>query len=911
MATRYQYLMLCIVLSFIMMFNVGTSCDDTSDDGSGVTVINLYDDVLFVYQPQKRKPTQSPTTLPTMDPTVNPTNKPTQQRTSHPTSQPTAKPTKTPTNKPTQLPTAHPTKIPTSKPTNNPTATPTKMPTGRPTDNPTDKPTKIPTNKPTKHPTLNPTQRPTEPPSDAWDKQSARIAVDPKPIGDSSKPPDDHQLLNQALLRNAVRSDTKLQNTIKLFDYTVVPGVPIQEMEHRCALHQEILSADKENKLIIVPFLNELPQAKLPRVAPFLTDLDAALNKLDQVLLLVVDGAYNITSTDIDEKAFADRLSVFVDKLRPLRVIHQHIVSEFVLFYTTQNKTDAGRMFLKFTETPQILGTWPLSRSPLLKYIALRFLLIAYHELLNRKVEETNHLITNSSYALSGKIPRKFKTEFEGLRRKVNELSQMKRVIDDDMPQAFSMLDNQFLDLSLYAFDLQCARVIHDVKSGERHFGTIVISSSSVASKTDIDELLKVLGYSEDSIFRYHVHTTRKRHSGYNFKATPYKLSPTSKLSNNTVAKKKRKQRKSNGNKTGDTSSNSLMKHHSIVEFIAVYYLTDLSEIVDHMDRDPPSFYKEILTDPQYDVVIIQDQFFLDIHMESCHNRSQRYAVYDVMDKAFDDMISWVVGFIEMIPTQQNLNSLITLIIHQFGNIVFDLTKLDKSHLDIIITELEMHSRPMSQLIVIIKILYVKLRAPSVDENDVAEILEKHIKNEHVNAQGGKLIQDMQIFVECTFMHIVAVRFKNLERMQFFSRLKEDETISASLREILMNVKNRIEYFSKHAWSKAVVKYIAFLIQTESRTLRNRPRDTHTRMDILGQISNVKAKMDDLNSDFTWLKAMCRIGDIISDFQQRQNHDHGRIAFVACNRVPQLYDLLHCFGYCNETIVIAEPVALN
>eukprot|EP01083_Nonionella_stella_P304162 1055723_1 len=168
------------------------------------------------------------------------------------------------------------------------------------------------------------------------------------------------------------------------------------------------------------------------------------------------------------------------------------------------------------------------------------------------------------------------------------------------------------------------------------------------------------------------------------------------------------------------------MKHHSIVEFIAVYYLTDLSEIVDHMDRNPPSFYKEILTDPQYDVVIIQDLLFHSI--ELYQNISDRYAVHDLMDRIVDDIFCWIVSFMERIPerTSKGLDALITHYIHQFGMIVLYLTPLDRSHLDSVISKMELCGRPMSKLIVITKLLYEELKSEPFDQNNVIQVVTKY-----------------------------------------------------------------------------------------------------------------------------------------------------------------------------------------
>eukprot|EP01083_Nonionella_stella_P023085 63823_1 len=158
---------------------------------------------------------------------------------------------------------------------------------------------------------------------------------------------------------------------------------------------------------------------------------------------------------------------------------------------------------------------------------------------------------------MSGKMPRNVKTEFDILQKRYQQVSELKFLMDKDMIKAFITLMKDCIDISKFSFNLQCARVIHDMKGKQKSFGTIAVSSSIVARSPGMDELLKEFGYSEGSILRFTVGTTRKRHGGYNFKSpTPFKLEPvkdtvpTSKIINDTVAKKRKKPRKSSRNKT-------------------------------------------------------------------------------------------------------------------------------------------------------------------------------------------------------------------------------------------------------------------------------------------------------------------------------------------------------------------------
>eukprot|EP01083_Nonionella_stella_P264119 896382_1 len=898
------HIMLCIMFTFAILSNVCKSVDSPDDDG--VTTINLHDGYMFVYQAQERKnsswnqasrPTHNPTNTPTVHTTSHPTATP------HPTPNPTIKPTNLPTYSPTSKPSCNPTRHPTKHPTAKPTKRPTKLPTLKPTQNPTHHPTKHPTDKPTKRPTklptLKPTQNPTVPPTDARNKsESARSA---KSIDNASKP---LALRNTANAR-AKKPQTKLQNTIKLYDYTCIPGATIQEMQKVHMLYHQRLAADDENKLVIIQDNEHYPH---DRVTPFVTDLDVALDKLDQLLYLVVglsDG--NIASND--EMLFENLLYAFVIELRPLRATHQNIIDEFKIFYSVRNQTEVGDMFLDFIADTQLLGSWPI-RSLSYKNIALRFVLIAYQELISLKFEETNHLLTNTSYAMAGKIPRIFKTEFEILRKRYEEISQMKYVIDEDMIRAFGTLGEDCMDISKYSLDLQCARVIHDMKGKQKHFGTIVVSSTSVSQRTCIDELLKVLGYSEDSILRLKVVTTRKRHSGYTFKVTPFKVEPTSKFSDDTIAKKRRRPRprKAIGNKTN--SSSSIMKHHyGTIKFIPVYYAETGEVTTINIDHTPP-VYDTILRDDQYDVVIIQDLLFHSIDLYQ--NISDRYAVHDLMDRIVDDIFCWIVCFMERIPqqTSKGLDALITHYIHQFGMIVLYLTPLDRSHLDSVISKMELCGRPMSKLIVITKLLYEELKSEPFDQNNVIQVVTKYIKNEHVNAEGGKLIQDMNFFVEFAFMHVVSVGMENMMRIPYYSRLdgmNQDEKVPDSLK-VEREVQEMIRYLSSGVWSNAMNMHIA---QHMSVQMRTQTRRSGRRVDMLAEIKNIKTKMEYFCRDFKWLKMLCRIGDVIHNFQRRQ--DHGAIALVVGTESipPHMYHLLDTFGYSNETILIENPLSLN
>eukprot|EP01083_Nonionella_stella_P150224 478202_1 len=250
----------------------------------------------------------------------------------------------------------------------------------------------------------------------------------------TQNPPAIHPTLNPTSIPTKTLTSTGLQNTIKLYDYHWNPEANMQEMETASTLHQAILSADKQNKLVIIQHHRHLTFTSTQdhRVSAFSTRLDDALEVLDQLLLPVLDSGGDMAFEDLQ---FNHGLFAFITQLRPLHAIHRSIIEEFKVCCVLQKQTNAGSLFISIIQDPELRGFWPVAHAQSLWYknSAFRFLLIAYQTLLALKVEETNDLITNTSYAMSGAIPTKYQSEFEALRKTYNrqQILQMSCVIDE------------------------------------------------------------------------------------------------------------------------------------------------------------------------------------------------------------------------------------------------------------------------------------------------------------------------------------------------------------------------------------------------------------------------------------------------------------------------------------------------
>eukprot|EP01083_Nonionella_stella_P074860 203197_1 len=455
----------------------------------------------------------------------------------------------------TVQPTLHPTKLPTNNPTKSPTARPTKSPTAHPTKSPTTYPTNHPTFKPTKKPTQTPTSLPTAKPTGRWDTPK-NVMTPPKhnkQNNNSSNPFSDAQLLKHAQrkAREHIVNSTKprTQNVIKLYDYAFYPGATKQEIEDAAAMHQGILIDDLDHKAVIT---RDVRYSSQSYVSSFMTDLDIALEELHYLVASIAHVHGNIAG--VDENKFNEGFSSFLKLLRPLHqqmhlggsVVH-NLRSELDAFCDRTNQT-GGNNLIRLMHSSELLDydveivtTFKLSGES--GNLFIRFLLIAYQEMLRFKLDETKGFITHTSYGNDSKIPVKFRNEFESFEKSYHDVMNLSRCADEKMMDAFGVLMMFQGSLSLFSYDLQCVTVIYQwrQKSQQKYFGIIAISAGIVAQFSDIDTLLHVLGYSADSILRFRVHVTKKKRSGFNFEARAIEMSTLSKLSSGNSIKKRKK----------------------------------------------------------------------------------------------------------------------------------------------------------------------------------------------------------------------------------------------------------------------------------------------------------------------------------------------------------------------------------
>eukprot|EP01083_Nonionella_stella_P074861 203198_1 len=793
----------------------------------------------------------------------------------NPTIQRTLHPTKLPTTSPTTQPTKHPTFEPTKSPTAQPN-TPTKSPTTHPTKHPTFKPTNY---KPTQTPTLLPTAKPTE----RWDT-SKNVMTPPKhkKNNNSSNLFNDDQLLKHAQrkAREHIANITKprAQNTIKMYEYAFYPGATKQEMQDAAAMYQDVLIDDVDNKAVITRDFQYTSHQAHGRVSSYMTELDIALEELHYLVASLVHVHGSIAS--IDEKQFNEQFARFL-KLQLALHKQAHLSG---LVRNLRRKLDAfcdktPNNVIRLIHSSDLLDddveietTFKLSGES--GNLIIRFLLIAYQEMLRFKLAETKGFITHTSYGNDSKIPVRFKTEFEGFEKSYRDVMNLSRCTDENMMDSFGVLMMFQSSLSLYSYDLQCATVIYQWRqtSKQKYFGIIAISAGIVAQFNDIDTLLQVLGYSADSILRFRVHVTKKRRLGFNFDAREIQMATLSKLSSGNSPKKRKKQRPTARKlSTNATDNASNISNSSIpVDSRGIIKLIHIPDNPMQTTRQS-EMLATIVNDPQYDLVILPLSEYGGLH----HN----YTMYDIADTAYDSISRKIVSFMHHMPEMGKRNSvLIYNTMHLFGAIIFDCVDLDKSFLQRVL-DLQQQSaeHDLRKFELTVELLY---QAYKKSGNFSANIIGKYIKYETVN---GELITDMLGFMELVFVRITVQRMSYIIDIMSHSKWSLDGKIPQILRDLSDEIKPKIW---DRRWCHSILSYFAL-------------DGSH-----VGAVVNVLANMDTfkidlmtLRQEFGWLSVMCRSGDIIYNFQQE--HDHGVIAMVGAEKfaTSNFYDVLRSLGY--------------
>eukprot|EP01083_Nonionella_stella_P103799 296795_1 len=796
----------------------------------------------------------------------------------NPTIQRTLHPTKLPTTSPTTQPTKHPTFEPTKSPTAQPN-TPTKSPTTHPTKHPTFKPTNY---KPTQTPTLLPTAKPTE----RWDT-SKNVMTPPKhkKNNNSSNLFNDDQLLKHAQrkAREHIANITKprAQNTIKMYEYAFYPGATKQEMQDAAAMYQDVLIDDVDNKAVITRDFQYTSHQAHGRVSSYMTELDIALEELHYLVASLVHVHGSIAS--IDEKQFNEQFARFL-KLQLALHKQAHLSG---LVRNLRRKLDAfcdktPNNVIRLIHSSDLLDddveietTFKLSGES--GNLIIRFLLIAYQEMLRFKLAETKGFITHTSYGNDSKIPVKFRNEFESFEKSYHDVMNLSRCADEKMMDAFGVLMMFQGSLSLFSYDLQCVTVIYQwrQKSQQKYFGIIAISAGIVAQFSDIDTLLHVLGYSADSILRFRVHVTKKRRSGFNFEARAIEMSRLSKLSCGNSIKKKKKRvsaRKLSSNATSmhltnvSNISNSQIhvRNRGIIKLI-------------HIPDDPMETARAsklvsiIVNDSQYDIVILP--------LSLCMGLYHKYVMYDIVDNVFESISYNIISFMHHIPEIGKRNSALKYsTTHLFGAIIFDSINLDKSFLQRVL-DLQQQStgHDLRKFKLIVELLYqVYKQSGKFSVN----IIGKYIKQDMVN---GELIADMLGFMEILFMRITIQRMSHIADIMSHSQWSLDGKIPQILRDQAEDVGT---IMWDRRWCHSILSYFALDGSHIGALVRE-----------LTNIDRFKINLMTLREEFAWLSVMCRIGDIIYNFQQE--HDYGVIGIVGAEKfiTSNFYDVLRSLGY--------------
>eukprot|EP01083_Nonionella_stella_P274493 931792_1 len=775
----------------------------------------------------------------------------------------------------TTQPTLHPTYIPTTR---RPTLHPTEIPTHNPTKSPTTRPTKHPTSKPTNNPTNRPTALPTEKPTEQWDHaQNINVLSPPKPKkhnSRSSNPSSDAQLLKRAQRKARDHiARTHKQNIIKLYDYSFPPDATKQEMEQAAANYQDSLISDGDNRAVIVRDFTSSSHQPQSHVAALMTDLDTALEELHYLAATIVQ--VNGDSMKMDEKEFNQAFTLFLKLLRPLHnqphlsgsVIYQ-LRDELDAFCDRTNPT--GNCFNNLMHLMhsgdlldydvEIKTTFAMSSE--VAQSAIRFLLIAYQELLRFKIEETKGFMTKTLYGNQSKIPVKFKSEFEVFEKSYSELLRLNvsKCVDQRIVDGFHTLMKFQSAFTLFSLDLQCASLIYEWRqaSKQKHFGIIAISAGIVSQFNDIDALLNVLGYSTDSILRFRVFVTRKRRS-FHFDVKGIEMSLLSKLTGAPPKQRKKHAatRKIAGNTSYTTHINNssirAKKNHGIVKLIQLPH--DTTEKVSQI-------IATIVKDPYYDVVIVAHQDTL--------NASHGYYMYDVIDSMYDTISGKIIMFMDEMPKWGPNKSLFkTFTMHLFGSIIFDCTELNKSFLHEVLDLLrENTTHDLRKLRLVVDLLYGAYKQSG---NFTTDTVGRYIKQDKID---GELIGDMLGFMELVLVRIAMKRVENVVRIMGYSKWSQDGEIPLTFKEKAAEIKMQMW---DRRWCDCIIQYFVLAMDGSQDAQR---------MGVLNKIKIFRTNLMILRNEFTWLSAMCRVGNIIYNFQQA--HDYGVIGIVGG-------DILHCF----------------
>eukprot|EP01083_Nonionella_stella_P285169 970716_1 len=803
----------------------------------------------------------------------------TAQPTLHPTTPPTTKPTHNPTQSPTYHPTEHTTFAPSEKPTKTRTNPPTLPPTHRPTL------------KPTKNPTMKPTVFPTQHPTNPWDKVSNTNSPNKNKNDNSSKLFEEAKLLKHAqqqMREYAVKKEKNAQNVLHLYEYHHIPGADQEERSKAIAMHRDILM--KENKLVIIKE-HELYRPRGCKsdcnveIKSFMTEVDVALETLHPLTQPCVDGSSSSVNADI----LTERLMTSFEALNKInsgsitRNIRSQIGETFGPLLMKLLHMDVISM--EKNESKQIESECDA--------LVLNYLFISYQELLQAKLAEIETFITTSTYVKVGKIPREFKQRFTRFQKRYDEILRMNASKSNCIGLHVWMRYHK--DLSEYSFDLQCAQLIFYRKSlsDKRSLGNIAISDDVVCKSKHMDELLMVLGYQPCSIHRFKVNITTTKLHDFKFHITPFVLTTA-----NVTSTRKRNMKKQSKSSIS-TATNASVTGASMTQNRSVVLIS----VSPNATEKANEMYDMALKDPQFDAVIICDSVFVypDEMAIKANNLSHRYVAYELIDVVFINIFSDIIFFMNNVPswTSHGFDRLLTCTIYHMGFVVFEYAKLEsKSFIEDVIALFKERAtrsgtlrRSAHRLISVIRLLYSTLKPKVRVENKhefVASQILRFLSNDHLDSE---FVVDMVEFVEFAFIHVTTMRMRTTSAI---IQKKWRNNAPKSVNDMKTKVVRQITELLKGSWSLCIKKHYHQVLKDAQHQdgIKNTLRD----------IEELKVIMQQHMLHFARLRIVCRIGEIISEFQAAEYHYTGAIAIVGDTRsiTHCVYDVLHSLGYGNQ-----------
>ena len=726
---------------------------------------------------------------------------------------------------------------------------------------------------PTPQPTNKPTMRPTEIPTavvvknrEQWDSSKALSRKNcvnggknhKKQNDDSSKK--DEKYLKAAMQKSngqKKRERTSATNSIKLYSYELPDDMPDEERGILIETFQEeMVRGGKYNLVMIKDFTK--PSNSNRSVVTYVDTTDEALDRLTYVVINVLSDEQGYSAQVFNEQfaTFIHVLSALDESLfhRIMDALTQsqsHCMCEIDLVFLAHIRNQYDQM----KELQWALRVVEYELSEAMLGIVVRFLYIAYNELLVAKLKNTQQLITNSSYALAGKIPGKFKKEFDRFYAKHTRYVQVELpvVLKNSSMLAFNMLANYFGDFSLYAADLEIARIIFDWKQKDKsNHGTIVVSAGDLAKATDIDELLNVLGYAPETIERFKV--INSHNAKGKLKTIPFVLAEKTTRITQIASEKSRRRNKK---KTPVSPLYAeLMPDETSIDIVEnsvdLLCMTDIENAVNNQ---------------KYDALIFMDKSLRFMNLSLLSNRFNLFDEYDV---AFDSMWVAMSEFTNCTSSEEQIALTVTTL---FTKIIFELSKLTQRIYDFLMDSLRAGVKRGKKLVVIADIAYAHYKKIGRYESL------KWIERQHNDT---RLKNEM-----LSFVHIVLLQSSDA-LLKDIGKIFEKSSYGQS---------NRIPDRLQSCWQSLFLDAFEFLTKglVTSINILRAPKEK-----LMRGINLIRANV-------LQMKLTASIGQIIYEWQQ--NDKKGMIGIgidKSLTTSAVLYDVLIHLGYNNNTITTQD-----